>query len=105
MGNSSGASVPLNTDQYGNQWPPRAGDWADPNTSIDGWEIVNSPQRGDVIAQARNYTDASGHMGIVLDVDLTIISARTDGISIDSYNDVFPSQYTEPVVFRRYVGN
>jgi len=45
----------LNVDQAGNAWPPTAGTFGNPNASIPGWSIVNSPQPGDIVAQQRVY--------------------------------------------------
>jgi hypothetical protein len=45
--------------------PPTAGQWADPNYSIDNWKVVRIPRAGDVVARARNYSDATGHVAIM----------------------------------------
>jgi hypothetical protein len=48
--------------------PPSAGQWADPSYKIPGWRVLGpdeSPQPGDVVAQPRDYSDASGHVVIV----------------------------------------
>ncbi len=45
--------------------PPSAGQWADSNYSIDNWKVVSSPRAGDVVARARNYTNATGHVAIM----------------------------------------
>ncbi|WP_298409552.1 hypothetical protein [Ferroplasma sp.] len=42
-----------------------AGDWGNPNINIPDWKIVYSPQRGDVAAYKANYSNATGHMGIM----------------------------------------
>src|SRR5262249_39736537 len=47
--------------------PPTAGEWADPNLLIPGWYTVSDPQPGDVVAEAHRYSDATGHVGIVVD--------------------------------------
>lgn len=50
--------------------PPTAGDWADVSTEIPMWQVVeqgpNAAQPGDILAQAIPYSDASGHVGIVV---------------------------------------
>ncbi len=104
MANDAGANVSLNMDEHGNLWPPTAGKWGwgDPNANIPGWEIVDSPLPGDIAGQVRNYSDATGHVGIV--VDGGIISARNAGVSFDYFDQVFPAKYTKPVIYRRYVG-
>jgi hypothetical protein len=45
--------------------PILAGEWANRNFDILNWDIVTSPQVGDVAAYAKNYSDASGHVGII----------------------------------------
>ena len=48
--------------------PPSAGQWADPSYKIPGWRVLGpdeSPQPGDVVAQPRDYSNASGHVMIV----------------------------------------
>ncbi len=45
--------------------PPTAGDWATSGTSIPAWRPLydfESPEPGDVVAQAGNYSDATGHV-------------------------------------------
>jgi RHS repeat-associated protein len=49
-------------------YPPTAGQWADPNYVIPGWQVLGagvSPQPGDVVAQSITYGDATGHVMIV----------------------------------------
>ena len=106
VANAVGAPISLNVDQAGNAWPPLAGTFGNPNTTLSGWEIVSNPQPGDIVAQQRGYTDASGHVGIFVGSG-DVISARTGGLSRDPLNQVFPNNHPEakgPVVFRRYVG-
>jgi len=49
---------------------PLAGQWADKGLEIPGWPVVSGgPDRaepGDVIAEAHHYSDATGHVGIVV---------------------------------------
>lgn len=110
VANSVGADITLNVDQYGNAWPPLAGTFGNPNVEIPGWKIVDTLAPGDIVAQQRGYSDASGHVGIVVDTDLNVISARDAGVSMDPLNELFPSNYrngtvkTGPLVYRRYVG-
>ena len=110
VSNAVGANIDLNVDQHGNAWPPLAGTFGNLNAKIPGWVIVNRPAPGDIVAQQRGYSDASGHVGIIVDTDLNVISARDAGLSKDPLNSVFPENYlggairTGPIVFRRYVG-
>jgi len=46
--------------------PPTAGEWAKPSVEIEGWTVVVDPIEGDVIAEAHDYRDATGHVGIVV---------------------------------------
>ncbi len=46
--------------------PPNAGDWADPGSAIITYPTVSSPVPGDVVVWSHpEYTDATGHVGIV----------------------------------------
>jgi hypothetical protein len=60
-------------------YPARAGDWANPGKILKGWKTVLVPAGapagsfpadyslpGDVIAEAIQYSDASGHVGIIV---------------------------------------
>ena len=106
VANAAGAKISLNVDGAGNAWPPTAGTFGNPNKDIPGWQVVDSPQPGDIIAQQRAYSDASGHVGIVVGSN-HVISARTGGLSRDPISSVFPSNHSAasgPIVYRRYVG-
>lgn len=69
--NSAGYTVPQRTrfslSRLQDVWyPPLAGDdWADTSANMGSWKVVTDPLPGDVVAQAINYSDASGHVGIV----------------------------------------
>jgi len=54
---------------------PTAGEWADPDLMIRGWYAVTDPQPGDVVAEAHQYSDATGHCGIVTAVGRTVSAA------------------------------
>jgi YD repeat-containing protein len=58
--------------------PPQVRDWADKSTTRLGkWEVVTgSPQPGDVISKAIPYSDATGHMGIVVENNTTVSAAH-----------------------------
>jgi hypothetical protein len=52
--------------------PPVAGDWANPKVAIKNWTMLPvgaTPQAGDVAAYKENYADATGHAGIVYQVN------------------------------------
>jgi cell wall-associated NlpC family hydrolase len=80
--------------------PPLAGEWADPETAIDGWQVVSDPKPGDVVAEAHNYSDATGHVGIVVaDKQTVSASSRVGGKIVQ--NDWGFRQEDHPT-FRRY---
>ncbi|MGG6462330.1 RHS repeat-associated core domain-containing protein [Solilutibacter silvestris] len=54
-----------------------AGTWGDPSAEIPNFPVVHDPQPGDVVAIAHQYTDASGHVAIVLVPGKTSIGAGT----------------------------
>lgn len=65
--------------------PPTAGEWATPSVSINGWTVVTDPQPGDVVAEAHNYADATGHVGIVTGDKLTTsASALVGGVIVEN---------------------
>jgi len=65
-------------------YPSSAGDWAFPHTTMKCWQNVTIPSDrlggypadvsnpGDVIGEAINYTDASGHVGIIVGPQQTV---------------------------------
>jgi hypothetical protein len=60
---------------FSNTRLPTAGEWADRTQSIPGWIVVADPQPGDVVAEAHDYSDATGHCGIVVDDKQTASAA------------------------------
>jgi len=86
--------------------PLLAGQWADKSRSVKGFEVVDSPKPGDVVAAAANFSDASGHVGIVVPSEAGVmvasVSSRTGMVVIKSLAETFPptSGY-KPVVVRR----
>jgi hypothetical protein len=104
VGNIAGARI--RTGPNGGS-PPRAADYAKGN--VPGFDVVNpnDVQRGDLIAQQRNYSNASGHMGIVTEPAANgnhiVISARGN-IARDPLRLVFPPTYKSPIVYLRWVG-
>jgi cell wall-associated NlpC family hydrolase len=87
------------------EYPPLAGQWADPDFVIAGFEVLtvppDSPQPGDVVAVAHESSDASGHAGIVVGPNTTV-SARSDGVVQNNFG--FRAEDQGKAVFRRYVG-
>ncbi|WAC21845.1 hypothetical protein OVA24_10665 [Luteolibacter sp. SL250] len=67
---ASGETVPLKTRfSYRRMsdvsYPPLAGHWASSTGSLGTSVVVTDPEPGDVIAQAKQYSDATGHVGII----------------------------------------
>jgi RHS repeat-associated protein len=91
--------------------PPTASQWADPNYRIPNWRVLQpgeSPEPGDVVAQKINYTDATGHVGIVVGGGQTVSQVSTPA-EIVAQNDwgfrtgTAEQGRTDQVVYRRYV--
>jgi len=66
----SGHNIPLKTRFSFSRgsfvdYPPLAGHWASPTESLGTSEVVTDPEPGDTIAQAKQYSDATGHVGII----------------------------------------
>jgi RHS repeat-associated protein len=100
----SGASPGLTNSK---RWPPTAGQWADSDYKIKGWKVVANPRRGDVVAIKGNFSDASGHTGIMISNKLSIgashsVVRRTDfGSNTTRYSD-YPGN--KGYIYRRYIG-
>lgn len=104
MANRAGKSVPMfdrwSWSNFGYvDYPPLAGQWADPSVDIPGWEVVTDPQPGDVAAIAHNYSDATGHVAIVSGPNTTI-SANSNEIVENDWG-FRPGQTP---TYRRYTG-
>ena len=66
--------------------PPTAGQWADPNYVIPHFPVVTEPMPGDIVAEAHNYADATGHVGIVVGTNLTASqSSNTDTVVVNDW--------------------
>ncbi|MCK5229018.1 MAG: carboxypeptidase regulatory-like domain-containing protein, partial [Desulfobulbaceae bacterium] len=66
---SSGYTIPKRTRfsyrRLKTVWyPPLAGEWASSQVTVGSWKVVKSPLPGDIAAEAINYSDATGHVGI-----------------------------------------
>lgn len=116
MANAAGAVVPLIRRKRGavksflvgdDFHPPLAKQWADPGFDIPGWQVVSHPQPGDVVAEMHDYSDATGHAGIVTFVapdgktGKTISASSATGTIVNNDWGFRPKQN---VVFKRYVG-
>ena len=59
--------------------PPTAEQWADSNYEIPGWDVVDSPQAGDVVAVSASFSDATGHVAIMLSPSQSIGTTSPNG--------------------------
>ena len=86
----------------GGSSPLKAGEWGNPDLVIPGWEIVGTPERGDVAAFKKQYNDASGHVGIYTGEGMGVwASARkieNDPVTNERWHT------TEKIIYRRFVG-
>lgn len=92
--------------------PPTAGDWADPDVEIPGWEVIDpkDAKPGDVIAETSWWehlpSTPSGHVGIVVGDKLTASSSSSivgPWKGMITVND-WGFRPGQQVVVRRYVG-
>jgi RHS repeat-associated protein len=83
------------------EYPPTAGAWA--NGNVKGWAVTTQPRPGDVAAEPHQYSDATGHAGIVVGGRQTVsASALTQTIIKNDWG--FRSDQPN-VVYRTYVGD
>jgi len=105
----AGLKAPMGDYGYWSErLPLLAGDWGNPNLSIDGWAVMPSvvvPQPGDVAAVV--YTgggDYSGHVGIVVSGNRTVSSSTSQmpygRIRISNWG----FRKGQEITFRRYFG-
>lgn len=101
--------VGLDGPRNSNGHPITAGQWADPKFAIDNWRVLGGNEAaapGDVAAVAMPgaFSNASGHMGIVSDLEggtPHIMAAGSPHVYRTSAANFEPN-YT--IVYRRYVG-
>ena len=108
----AGASPGLpNGHWHWKHYPPAAGQWADPSYAIPGWRVLGpdeSPQPGDVVAQPRDYSDATGHV-VIVGPNNTFIgvgqSTAPEKIeSVPKKDNIVELPAKGPLLYRRYVG-
>ncbi len=106
--NTAGATAPM---YEGGKWPIRANYWADATRSIPGFEVVDSPQRGDIAAFAR--TEGSGHVGVYVGgFGRQVIAANYGGVGYSTTHLMVrlgmgsyqPANASGSIVYRRWVG-
>ena len=86
--------------------PPTAGQWADPDYDISGWGVVSSPEAGDVVARARQYSGgATGHVAIMIS-GIQSIGANATVVHVTDFGyGQSHLRNNERYIYRRYVGN
>ena len=103
--NPIASKIPFINKKYG---PPFAGQWANPNYDIPNWRVLNAnevPRRGDIAAYQYNYSDASGHMAIVIQNGYTVgTSSRYNKISRTKFGFDPLLNNGQQIIFRRYIG-
>jgi hypothetical protein len=82
--------------------PPSAGQWADPNYNIDNWKVVSSPRAGDVVARARHYINATGHVAIMDSKSSSIGAGHSEVHRTDFGYGKSHLKSGESYVYRRY---
>lgn len=87
----------------------QVGDWGNPEILIPRWEIVTDEilQDGDVAAYKQQYSNATGHMGIVAEVKNKMVLIYAG--SSQYPNRIIATNITYwlenyPMVIRRYIG-
>ncbi len=87
--------------------PITAGQWADRSYYIPGWEVVDVPEAGDVVAIRGNFDDASGHVAIMI-CGTKSVGAGEEEVHVTDFgfNEDYYSEYpgNEGYVYRRYTG-
>ncbi len=82
--------------------PPTAGDWANPDFNIPNWDVVSTPQAGDVVAYAHQYSNATGHVAIMLSDKLSIGANKTTVRVTDFGSNPSRLPAGATYVYRRY---
>jgi len=95
----SGINPPENP---GGPWPLQSHNWADSSLSVEGFSIVTTPERGDIVAIAPPAGRTYGYVGIVVDpANSVTVSARSGAVVRDNFGFDGKPGY----VFRRYTGS
>jgi RHS repeat-associated protein len=104
----AGAPKPEVTKADGSKGAPGAAEWA--GSRVPGWRILGpneKPERGDVAARKENFSDATGHSGIVTAVSktgvVTVMAAHATKIGIDMTFQPNSQQFNNH--FQRYTGD
>lgn len=103
----SGAPNPLVKKADGSYGAPSAAEWA--GSPIPNWRFLKPGEAilpGDVAARKENFSDATGHSGIVVSVAngvVTVIAAHATHIGVDMSFQPDSTKYNN--VYRRYTGD
>ena len=104
----AGAPKPEVTKADGSKGAPGAAEWA--GSRVPGWRILGpseKPQPGDVAARKENFSDATGHSGIVTAVSksgvVTVMAAHATKIGVDMSFQPGSQQYNNH--YQRYTGD
>lgn len=66
--------------------PPTAEQWANPDYDIPNFPVVDAPLPDDIIAEAHEYPDATGHVGIVVATGKTAsVSSKTGNVEVKDW--------------------
>lgn len=88
--------------------PPTASQWADPDYDIPDWNLVDSPQAGDVVSVRGDFVGATGHVGIMIGPSQSI-GANSTTVRISNFGHSSYSLTNYPnnkgYIYRRYNGN
>ena len=82
------------------QWPLVAADWADSSCTITAWQHMGYGvpwKRGDVIAEKRNYSDATGHCGIAISSS-QVVGEQANSVTTEGHD------FGANAAVRRYTG-
>lgn len=84
--------------------PPTAGEWATSTVHIPGWVVVTTAQAGDVVAEAHQYSDATGHVGIVVGDRQTASASSAHAVAGTIVVNDWGFRSDSAPTFRRFVG-
>ena len=88
------------------KYPILARQWADTNFKIRNWTVVTSPQAGDIAAIAADYSDATGHVGVVIRGNFRFATVSQTSYAPEISISAWGFRRNEPTpTFRRYAGD
>ena len=90
----------LTAPTYTSGWPLVAADWANASYRIPGWMHMGygvSWKRGDIIAERRDYSDATGHCGIAIS-NSQVVGEQANNVTTEGHD------FEPNAAVRRYRG-